>query len=87
MVRATFDLLRGKLNKNTRGQLDKVWIVVDEDGNYVKDLPNRKLVEDMDELHKKLLHRNKRHLLQEKDTPSTKGNLVDSLKWDGTGEL
>ena len=72
-IRTTFELLRGKLKNNVRGQLDKVWIAVDESGNYVKDTSKKKVVEDTEELHKHLLKRNRKQLSQAKYTPFTKG--------------
>ena len=85
--RHTFSLLREKLRPKRSGQIDKVWIAVDDNGSFVKDQERKKTVDTKEELHLQLLRRNREHLAQAKDTPFANGRFRQDLKWDGTGKL
>ena len=86
-VRSTCEILRRKIKKHTKGQLDKIWIAVDENGKYVKDPPNRTVVEEGGKTYTQLLHRNTQQLMQAKDTQFATGKFAWDLKWDSTGEI
>ena len=86
-IRSTFNLLQGKLKKQKKTQLDKIWIAKDDDGNYTKDLARQLIVEEEEQVHEHLLRRNKKQLTQAKNTPLATGRLANALKSDGTGDL
>ena len=70
-----------------KGQLKKVWIAYDDEGEYVKDPTKKVEVTKEAEVHEILLKRNRKHLGQAKRTPFARGKWSQQLKWDGTGEL
>ena len=86
-LRTTFSLLKEKMKRSNNGQLKKVWIALDDTGQYVKDDASKIEVVEPTEVHKLLLHRNKKHLGQAKRTPFARGKWAQALKWDGTGDL
>ena len=69
------------------GQLNQIWIANDRKGNYIKDPQNKTEITLEEEIHMKLLERNKKHLGQVRRTPFARGSLAKKLKWDGTGDL
>ena len=86
-VRSTFQFLREKLKKGKRGQLQRIWIAYDNNGNHCKDQMRKIEIEKDTEVHEKLLQRNKKHLGQAKKTPFAQKPWSAKLKWDGTGDL
>ena len=68
-VRSTFYFLREKLKKSHTGQLNKIWVAYDENGNYCKDLQRKIDLDKEQDVHRILLKRNKKHLGQAKYTP------------------
>ena len=86
-ARSTFHLLRDKLKQKRIGQLKKIWIAYDDNGQYCKDHTRKLEIETDTEVHKKLLQRNKKHLGQAKKTPFARKPWSTQLKWDGTGDL
>ena len=86
-VKHTFEVLQERLKPRERGQIEKIWIAVDENGNYTKDHQHKQILEDRESIHTQLLRRNKKHLTQAKHTPFAQGRMARALKWDGTGEL
>ena len=86
-LRTTFSLLRERMKSSNHGQLQKVWVAVDEQGRYVKDEASKLEVSNPAEVHNVLLTRNKKHLGQARRTPFASGKWARSLKWDGTGDL
>ena len=86
-VRQTFSLLREKMHQKQSGQLSKLWVAMDDSGEYCKDIDRKQILETKESVHTQLLARNTRHLSQAKDTPFATGKLARALKWDGTGDL
>ncbi len=86
-ARSTFRILRQRLKPSNRSGLRTLWVSVDENGNYQRELTNRKVYTKKEEIHDCLLRRNKDHLSQASGTPFAKGRLKHDLKWDGTGRL
>ena len=85
--RTVFGELKNKIKPIHRGQLKKLWISVDEEGNYSKDPQTRIMLSNKEQIHKELLKRNSTHLTQATNTPFAQGSLGRGLKWDGTGML
>jgi len=86
-VRTTFAILREKVKRKHMGQLQHIWIAYDEKGNYIKDPQNKVEVKSEEEVHEKLLARNKKHLGQARGTPFARGSPAKKLNWDGTGDM
>ncbi len=86
-VKHTFEVLKEKLKPRNRGQIGKIWIAVDDNGNYTKDHQHKQVLEDEKSIHTQLLRRNKKHLTQAKNTPFARGRMARALRWDGTGDL
>ena len=57
-----FAILREKLTKKSKGQLNKVWNVYNEHGEYMKDNENKISIQSAEEVHKQLLIGNRKHL-------------------------
>ena len=64
-----------------------MWVAVNEQGQYVKDKASKIVVDNPQEVHNALLHRNRKNLGQAKQTPFAEGQWAQKLKWDGTGDL
>ena len=86
-VKSTFKQLRNHMKPVIGGQLAKLWISVDDNGNYVKDTSRKTVKSTGQQIHDALLQRNAVHLQQATATPFAHGNLKHRLKWDGTGKL
>ena len=86
-TRQMYSILREKLKTDKSGQLTKLWIALDKDGEYTKDAGNKQVLTKESEIHKQLLRRNRRHLGQAKHTPFAGGRWAATLKWDGSGDL
>ena len=86
-VRGTFATLKERLKQNNTGQLDSLWISMDEHGNYTKNSQSKEVYTDEQSVHTKILQRNQSHLQQASNTPFASGKLKKGLKWDGTGKL
>jgi len=86
-VRHTFAVLKEKLKPHQQGQITKVWVAMDENGNYTKDHQKKIVLSDREKVHESLLSRNKRHLTQARNTPFARGRLSKAMKWDGTGDI
>ena len=82
-----FSIMKEKMTTSTTGQLSKLWISRNNEGNYVKDNSNKRILTKADEIHSALLKRNQRHLAQAQNTPFASGKWATDLKWDGTGDL
>ena len=85
--RRMFSILRDRLNRKSHGQLQKVWIAYNSDGEYVKEHKSKLILHKEEDVHSALLKRNQKHLTQAQNTPFATGYLAKKLKWDGTGDL
>ena len=86
-VRSLYSLLRDKLKSTKSGQLTKLWVAYDAEGNFIKDTKKKTEFTSSSDVHNMILRRNQLHLGQAKGTPFATGIWADKLKWDGTGEL
>ncbi len=85
--RHPFSKLKSKLKPMQRSQLKHLWISIDEDGKFSKNLDTRRILSDSTKIHKALLSRNAHHLMQASNTPVARGDLKQRLKWDGNCKL
>ena len=85
--RQLFRELKSKLKPIQRSQLKQLWVSIDEQGNYNKDLDTKHTLSDSRKIHEALLARNTEHLTQASNTPFASGEFKRRLKWDGTGKL
>ncbi len=85
--RETFKLLRQQLKPFTRSQLQSRWVTMDDNGNYIKDIANKQILNNQEDIHTSLFRRNADHLGQAPMTPFARGSFCKQLKWDGTGQL
>ena len=83
--REVWKSIKTKLNKFDKSQLDKIWIDAKRGYSTTKKR-NKVEINSTEEMHKKLLARNKRHLQQASVTPFTKGELSKMLGPDGSTE-
>jgi len=86
-TRRMYAILKEKLKERTTGQLGKVWVAYTDEGDYVKDQNSKIEFTKVKEIHKHLLHRNRKHLSQARNTPFASGKWAIDLKWDGTGDI
>ena len=80
-------MLRDKLKSKKSGQLTKLWVSYDEEGNFAKDSTQKTELTSAIEVHDMILKRNQSHLGQAQKTPFATGKWAKKLKWDGTGDL
>ena len=81
-VRMTFAILREKVKRKHMGQIQQIWIVHNNKGNYTKDPQNKTEITLEEEIHTKPLDWNKKHLGRARKTPFARGRLAKKLNWD-----
>ena len=86
-IRQTFKTVKTNLKPMQRPNLKALWVSIDENGNYCKDVDTKKVYRDQETIHKEILHRNAEHLAQASSKPFATGWLKKRLKWDGTGGI
>ena len=86
-IRLMFSIMKEKLKGTPSGQLSSLWVATDDNGDYVKDPSNVRIIKAKSQIEKLLLERNAKHLAQAKNTPFAKIRLRRKLKWDGTGKF
>ena len=80
--REVWKMIKSKVKKFSKSQLDKIWIDSTR-GHSTTKKRNKIEIDSTEEMHKKLLARNKKHLHQASVTPFTKGELSEMIGTDG----
>ena len=86
-IKLMFSMLGERVKQKQRGQMSTLWVARDENGNYTKDLQNKKVYTNKETIEELLLQRNAKHLSQAQHTPFARHALLSEMKWDGTGTL
>ena len=81
--REVWKKIKIKLKKFSKSQLDKIWIDAKR-GHSTTKKRNRIEINSTEEIHNKLLARNRRHLNQASVTPFTHGTLSEMIGVDGS---
>ncbi len=72
-ARHTFKTIRQRVKHNHQSQLKALWVSVDDQGNYTKDMDQKTISTDKAVIHTALLRWNAEHLGQEDSMPFARG--------------
>ena len=78
--REIFKKIRSKLKDVNKSQLDEIWVPMDKKKGSTTE--NKMIVDSTEEIYKKLLERNKKHLNQAAKTPMAGTKIIGDMEKD-----